>query len=1132
MPHPVSHARRLAIDWPIKGRRSLEFMAVAHFSVGIVSRSAGRSAVLSAAYRHCARMEYQREARMIDYTRKQGLAHEAFMLPPDAPDWVKVLIADRTVAGASEAFWNRVEAFEKRSDAQLAKDVTIALPVELSPDQNIALVHDFVESHVTSLGMVADWVFHDAPGNPHIHLMMTLRPLTKDGFGAKKVALTGPDGCPLRDDRGKILYGLWAGGVSDFNAFRDAWFSCQNRHLARAGLELRIDGRSYEKQGLDLVPTVHLGVSAKAIERKAIDRSSGDLRARPVLDRLREQEDLRLENASRIVARPDLVIDMIERERSVFDHRDIAKILNRYIDEPELFQGLMARILDSPRLLCLALEGFDLATGLRTAKKYTTRELVRLEAEMVRRAQWLARHQAGRVEGPVLDHVLSRHENLSDEQKTAVMHVAGGARIAAVIGRAGAGKTTMMKAAREALEIAGNRVVGGALAGKAADGLQREAGIASRTLSSWELSWSKGRDLLDQGCVFVLDEAGMVSSRQMARLIEAVTNAGASLVLIGDPDQLQPIEAGAAFRAIADRIGYAELETIYRQHASWMRRASLDLARGETGKAIGIYRAHDRLVATELKSQAVRQLIDDWVRDHDETRSSLILAHLKRDVRLLNTLAREALIERGLIDPGHAFRTAEGGRHFSSGDQIVFLKNDASLGVKNGMLGKVVEASAGFLVVELDAGQARRRVSFDERSYAMVDHGYATTVHKAQGATVDRVKLLASLSLDRHLTYVAMTRHREDLSIYYGRRSFERAGGLVEILSRQNAKETTLDYAQHALYRQALQFAEARGLHLLHVARAVLAHRLEWTMRQGSRLAALAGRLRAQGLKIGRALHAGPGSSGETVSAAPLVSAVTRHARSVAEVVEERLRQDLALQRLWKEVASRLHLVYAEPRQAADALDLQALLSDRSLVERTLSRLVAEPERFGRIRGKTGLLARPGDKHERNLAQRNIEPLVEALGDYLDRRMKAEAGYRDAEQSARNRAALDIPALSPAAKRLLARVREGMEPDRAVAILQSTSADPAVRAELDDFIRRVALRFGERTFLSLAASAPDGEAFRQVTSGMTSVQKGEIAKAWDYLRSAQQLSAHIRSQSARKSAERMQQKQTRGLSLK
>lgn len=227
-------------------------VAVPHFSVSVVARGSGRSAVLSAAYRHCARMDYEREARTIDYRAKQGLLHEEFVIPAESPEWLRSMIADRSVASASEAFWNKVEDFEKRSDAQLAKDVTIALPIELTTEQNIVLVRDFVERHVTAKGMVADWVYHDAPGNPHVHLMTTLRPLTADGFGAKKLAVVGPDGNSLRNDAGKIVYELWAGSLDDFNAFRDGWFACQNRHLALAGLDIRIDGRSFEKQGIEL----------------------------------------------------------------------------------------------------------------------------------------------------------------------------------------------------------------------------------------------------------------------------------------------------------------------------------------------------------------------------------------------------------------------------------------------------------------------------------------------------------------------------------------------------------------------------------------------------------------------------------------------------------------------------------------------------------------------------------------------------------------------------------------------------------------------------------------------------------------------------------------------------------------
>lgn len=336
-------------------------MAIAHFSASIISRGDGRSAVLSAAYRHAARMEFEREARTIDYTQKAGLLHEEFVIPADAPDWLRALIADRSVAGAAEAFWNRVEAFEKRSDAQLAKDINFALPLELTAEQNIALVRDFVSGQVLSRGMVADWVYHDNPGNPHVHLMMTLRPLTEDGFGAKKIPLIGEDGQPVRSKTGKIQYALWAGGIDDFNAVRDAWFERLNHHLALNGIALRVDGRSYEKQGIELVPTIHLGVGAKAMERKG--QAAGDA---PDLERLALQQERRAENARRIEANPDVVLDLITREKSVFDERDLAKVLHRYIDDATLFQNLLTRILQSPEILRLERERISLATGKRS----------------------------------------------------------------------------------------------------------------------------------------------------------------------------------------------------------------------------------------------------------------------------------------------------------------------------------------------------------------------------------------------------------------------------------------------------------------------------------------------------------------------------------------------------------------------------------------------------------------------------------------------------------------------------------------------------------------------------------------------------------------------------------------------
>ncbi|NSY14935.1 Ti-type conjugative transfer relaxase TraA [Agrobacterium vitis] len=1109
-------------------------MAVPHFSVSIVARGSGRSAVLSAAYRHCAKMEFEREARTIDYTRKQGLLHEEFVVPADAPEWVRRMIADRSVAGASEAFWNKVEGFEKRSDAQLAKDVTIALPLELTAEQNIALMRDFVVGHITAQGMAADWVYHDAPGNPHVHLMTTLRPLAEDGFGSKKVAVLDPDGKAIRNDAGKIVYQLWAGSTEDFNAFRDGWFACQNKHLALAGFDIRIDGRSFEKQGIDLEPTIHLGVGAKAIERKA-ERSDhkSETTPPPKLERLELQDERRSENARRIQRRPEIVLDLIMREKSVFDERDVAKVLYRYIDDAALFQSLMVRILQSPEALRLERERMNFATGIREPAKYTTREMIRLEAEMANRAIWLSGSTSHGVREAVLHATFARHSRLSDEQRMAIEHVAGAARIAAVIGRAGAGKTTMMKAAREAWEGAGYRVVGGALAGKAAEGLEKEAGIVSRTLSSWELRWNEGRNQLDDKSVFVLDEAGMVSSRQMALVVEAVTKAGAKLVLVGDPEQLQPIEAGAAFRAIADRIGYAELETIYRQRQQWMRDASLDLARGNLGKAVDAYRAHGHVRGSDLKAQAVESLIADWDRDYDPSKTSLILAHLRRDVRMLNEMARARLVERGVVADGFAFKTEDGIRRFAIGDQIVFLKNEGSLGVKNGMLAKVLEAAPGRIVAEIGEGEHRRQVTVEQRFYNNLDHGYATTIHKSQGATVDQVKVLASLSLDRHLTYVAMTRHREDLAVYYGSRSFAKSGGLIPILSRRNAKETTLDYEKTSFYGQALRFAEARGLRLMNVARTIAHDRLQWAARQSSRLADLGARLAAIGATLGLVRGSNKQSIPDTIKEAkPMVSGITTYPKSLDQAVEDKLAADPGLKKQWEDVSTRFQFVYSQPEAAFKAINVDSMLKDQSVAQSALVRIAGEPESFGALKGKTGLLASRGDKQDREKALANVPALVRNLERYLRERAEAEFKHETEERAVRLKVSVDIPALSAAAKQTLERVRDAIDRNDLSAGLEYALADKMVKAELEGFAKAVSERFGERTFLPLAAKDTSGKTFETVTSGMTAGQKAEVKAAWNSMRTVQQLGAHERTTEALKQAETMRHTKSQGLSLK
>nr|GBR74045.1 hypothetical protein AA700_0219 [Acidiphilium acidophilum DSM 700] len=186
--------------------------------------------------------------------------------------------------------------------------------------------------------------------------------------------------------------------------------------------------------------------------------------------------------------------------------------------------------------------------------------------------------------------------------------------------------------------------------------------------------------------------------------------------------------------------------------------------------------------------------------------SRLVLAHRRADVAELNEAIRAVRQARGDLGRGEVggefiYRTSEGERAFAPGDRLLFRENNRELGVKNGMLGTVERAEDGRIGVRLDSlsGPGRgRAVSVSMVDYAAVDHGYATTIHKAQGATVDRTYVLASGTMDRHLTYVAMTRHREAVTLYADREEFSNVAALSARLSRSRAKETTLDYDRTA----------------------------------------------------------------------------------------------------------------------------------------------------------------------------------------------------------------------------------------------------------------------------------------------------------------------------------------------
>jgi Ti-type conjugative transfer relaxase TraA len=744
-------------------------MAIYHLHVKVIGRKAGSSAVASAAYRSASRLRDERLERSHDFSAKRGVVHSEVMLPENAPEvW-----SDRG------RLWNDVEAFEVRKDAQLAREVEFALPRELTEAQGIELARDFVQSEFVDRGMVGDLNVHrdigeDGLSKPHAHVMLTMRSVNEDGFGPK-----------LRDWNRTEMVKRW----------RERWAELANERLAELDIDARIDHRSLEAQGIALEPQSQIGAPAQRIEGEGIEAA----------DRAQMHREIARGNGTRIIANPDLGLDAITQQQSTFTRRDMAKFAHRHSDGIDQFNDVMGAMRSAPDLVELGKDG-------RREDRFTTQQMIEAEQRLHCAAELMAereRHEVNdRHRQAALAHAEQRGLVLSGEQADALAHVTDGRDLSIVVGHAGTGKSAMLGVAREAWEAAGYEVRGVALSGIAAENLESGTGLASRTIASMEHGWQQGRDQLSARAVLVIDEAGMVGTRQLERVLSHAAEAGAKVVLAGDPQQLQSIEAGAAFRSIHERHGGAEIGEVRRQREDWQRDATRDLATGRTGNALEAYRSRGMVHEAMTRGQARGDLIDHWDRDRQAApeRSRIILTHTNDEVRALNEAARERMRAEGNLGDDVRLTVERGERHFASGDRVMFLQNERGLGVKNGTLGTIERVSAQSMTVQTDDG---RSVRLDFKDYNRIDHGYAATVHKAQGMTVDRIHVLATPGMDAHSSYVALSRHRDGMELHYGRDDFSNPDRLTRTLSRDRAKDMASDYEQRD---PAQRYAERRGI--------------------------------------------------------------------------------------------------------------------------------------------------------------------------------------------------------------------------------------------------------------------------------------------------------------------------------
>jgi hypothetical protein len=376
-----------------------------------------------------------------------------------------------------------------------------------------------------------------------------------------------------------------------------------------------------------------------------------------------------------------------------------------------------------------------------------------------------AADHAAAVSSPALQDALVKKErslerSLSAGQYRAIEGITtSGTGLDLIVGLAGSGKTTALEVARAGFEADGYRVLGAATSGQAARNLQREAGVESRTIASlvWRLEHEKLR--LDARTVVFIDEAGMTSDADLLKLLVAAEAAGSKVVAIGDHHQLDAVAPGGGLEALTrrhpDRVHV--LDENVRQHDPGERAALAMLRAGSVAVAVDWYRHHDRIHPQPTRADALDHTVQNWDTDRAAGLDTVMLAWRRRDVAALNHRARQRLLDAGIVHGAEL--EAPGGRHYAAGDRVVALAPSEDGRFVTSQRGEVTRVIGGeALAVTFDDGRAAILVG-DEVADDRLDHAYAVTVHRTQGATVDTTHLYADGG-GRELAYVAMSRAR------------------------------------------------------------------------------------------------------------------------------------------------------------------------------------------------------------------------------------------------------------------------------------------------------------------------------------------------------------------------------------
>jgi len=797
---------------------------------GMVSRSSGRSSVQSAAYITGEKLSESRRGIVANYQNRVDDVAAFNTLIPDH--------GDRSFADLS--VWDKLEEYEDKyaikrfpndllargkfkDSAQTAMTVVCALPRELSPDVSTEMVEDFAKERFVARGLIVTYAIHKNKGNPHVHYQISRRRLEEDGsFSWAK-------------DRDICL-------KSSLLETRKLWADTVNSYLEREGFDLKITEKSFLDLGIKLEPEKHRGWVSDKLADMGIDSRI-----------VSENRDTYNRNRQRIIENPEIILDELTTKNATFTQNSLLKLIQKRVgDDDKVITAVFEKAL---------LNSIFVGRNKHSQTLYTSRSYKELEDKTYASLNQMRRTHVEQSDYGLsvdLDTHLSsekRDFTFSDNQKMAMAGLIKPHQLSALIGRAGSGKTSILKPVCAAYQAQNHTVIGGSLAALAASQLGAETGIETKTLHAWLHVWREYQraekaflsfdSVMEEGLlkqlgwyqtlqrlapyqlsknhVFVLDEAGMVGTAQWHDLLHFVQKAGAKLIAVGDDHQFKAIDAGDLFRRVCTDTKAHDacytLDHIIRQKTPWMREASSHFAELNVYDGLALYENQGHI--HNLHNDGFdNKIATDYVERIRANKTGMVLAYTNKETNLLNDAIRLKLKDEGLLPAEDAVKV--NGRSFAIGDKVVFLKNDKSAVTSYDHHGErikgegVLNGAVKLLRLIDDQGHLHflsttgNTTVVNPKTYDHLNHAYALTTHKSQGQTLDFTLVAASKYMDAKGLYVAMTRHREDVQLYYKQEDFKTFKALQHHMATYDHKDLSSDYTieeqHHSAHARVQQY--------------------------------------------------------------------------------------------------------------------------------------------------------------------------------------------------------------------------------------------------------------------------------------------------------------------------------------